>query len=172
VRVDRWTAAEVTYPEQGATRGALPPGYRHAERRDRLGAGSAAFDRAADAVNAWRMHRGAGFTVLSAPATAEPGATVVMRLGPPMVGIVVPCRVIYTVDEPNRRGFAYGTLPGHPVTGEEAFVVGIDDSGEVYLTIRAFSRGSTPLARATGPLGRTFQNLMTGRYVRALRKLL
>jgi uncharacterized protein (UPF0548 family) len=34
-----------------------------------------------------------------------------------------PCRVIYTITEPRRKGFAYGTLPGHPESGEEAFTI-------------------------------------------------
>jgi uncharacterized protein (UPF0548 family) len=33
-----------------------------------------------------------------------------------------PVRVVAVADLPDRRGFAYDTLPGHPVTGEEAFI--------------------------------------------------
>jgi uncharacterized protein (UPF0548 family) len=44
-----------------------------------------------------------------------PGTDVLAHLGP----IRVPCRVVYVLDEPERRGFAYGTLPGHPESGEE-----------------------------------------------------
>jgi uncharacterized protein (UPF0548 family) len=33
------------------------------------------------------------------------------------------CRVIYTITAPRRKGFAYGTLPGHPECGEEAFTI-------------------------------------------------
>ncbi|SIP67631.1 hypothetical protein BN9982_740001 [Mycobacterium tuberculosis] len=39
-----------------------------------------------------------------------------------LVGIAflrAPCRVVYVIDEPDVRGFGYGTLPGHPVSGEE-----------------------------------------------------
>ena len=32
-----------------------------------------------------------------------------------MLGLLrAPCRVVYVIDEPDVRGFAYGTLPGHP----------------------------------------------------------
>lgn len=34
-----------------------------------------------------------------------------------------PCQVVYVLDEPDRQGFAYGTLPGQPESGEEAFVI-------------------------------------------------
>jgi uncharacterized protein (UPF0548 family) len=88
-----------------------------------------------------------------------------------MVGVVVPCRVVYVINEPSRSGFAYGTLPGHPEKGEEAFVVELSTDGQVHLVIRAFSRPATLLARAGGPLTRAIQELITERYVRALRAL-
>ncbi|MFF4764469.1 DUF1990 family protein [Streptomyces sp. NPDC001292] len=39
-------------------------------------------------------------------------------------------------------GFAYGTLPGHPVCGEEAFVVHRSPDGTVALTIRSLTRAA------------------------------
>ena len=45
----------------------------------------------------------------------------------------VPARVVYVIDEPLRKGFAYGTLPGHPETGEEAFIVEYRDDDSVWL---------------------------------------
>jgi uncharacterized protein (UPF0548 family) len=49
------------------------------------------------------------------------------RLGP--VGVVrEPVRVVAVADEPDRCGFAYGTLPEHEVCGEEAFVVARDEA--------------------------------------------
>ena len=98
--------AALTYPEVGATRSDLPTGYRHLERRERIGSGSTTFAQAAASLNGWRMHTGAGLTVLSAPATAEIDADVVTRIGPPVVGLIVPCRIVYVVDEPDRSGYA------------------------------------------------------------------
>ena len=50
-----------------------------------------------------------------------------------------PCRVVYVVDEPDRRGFAYGTLPGHPESGEELFLVRYDpDTENVYAEVKPF----------------------------------
>jgi uncharacterized protein (UPF0548 family) len=158
---------DLTYPEHGATRAALPPGYHHLERRARLGVGRPVFERGAAALTAWEMHRAAGLRV-TADGDARPGERVVSRIPP---GISAPCRVVYVVDEPARQGFAYGTLPGHPESGEEAFTVDIDDAGEVWFTVRAFSRPGTLLARAAGPLGRVTQHLITARYISALRRL-
>jgi uncharacterized protein (UPF0548 family) len=163
---------ELTYPEQGATRdGQLPAGYRLVVRRERLGSGEATFHRAVEALLDWRMHRGAGLAVLSAPPRPAVGEVVVTRLGPPVLGPIAPCRIVYVVDEPRRRGFGYGTLPGHPASGEEAFLVEWADDDGVYLVIRAFSRPATALARLGGPVARWIQDIVTDRYVRALRRL-
>lgn len=162
-----------TYAEQGATRGdgPLPAGYRHVVRRERLGHGEATFRRAVDALFGWRMHRGAGLAVVTAPPAPAVGEVVVTRLGPPILGVTVPCRIVYVIDEPRRQGFGYGTLPGHPARGEEAFVVEWADDDTVYFVIRAFSRPATLLARLGGPVTRLVQDIATNRYVRALRRL-
>lgn len=80
----------------------------------------------------------------------------------------IPARVVYVVDEPRRRGFAYGTLPGHPERGEEAFVVERLADDSVWLVIRAFSRPAGPLVRIGSPLARLLQATFTARYERAL----
>lgn len=50
-------------------------------------------------------------------------ALVLPGVGAGPLRLRAPCRVVYTVTESRRRGFAYGTLPGHPECGEEAFVI-------------------------------------------------
>jgi uncharacterized protein (UPF0548 family) len=158
---------DLTYPDRGATAGRLPEGYHHLERQVRLGAGREVFDRAAAALMSWQVHRAAGLKVIPND-SPRPGLRVVARL--PLV-ITAPCRIVYVIDEPARRGFAYGTLRGHPESGEESFAVSIDEEGEVLFTIRAFSRPGTLLARVSGPVGRTVQHVITERYARAMRRL-
>ncbi len=73
-------------------------------------------------------------------ARLQPGVTVVAtRLIGPMV-LAIPCRIVYCTDEPNRFGFAYGTLPGHPERGEEAFHVLRGPENSMTGQIVAFSR--------------------------------
>jgi uncharacterized protein (UPF0548 family) len=141
----------------------LPPGYHHVDRDEPIGTGAAAFERAAAALSGWRMHEAAGLTVVRSG-----GSDVILRWR--LLRLTIPCRVVYTVEEPDRRGFAYGTLPGHPERGEEAFVVALTDRGEVRFRVRAFSRPASLLARAGGPVGRRVQRYMTDRYVTALRR--
>ena len=70
-------------------------------------------------------------------------------------------RIVYVVDETEPRrefGFAYGTLPGHAVSGEERFLVEWDqESGNVYYNILAFSRPQQILARLGYPWVRRVQ---------------
>jgi uncharacterized protein (UPF0548 family) len=161
----------LTYPEHGATRAGLPSGYDQVTRDVSVGRGRAAFDRAARGLLGWQMHRAAGMSVAASAPTAEVGAVVVLGVGWGPLRLPAPCRVVYRVDESDRRGFAYGTLPGHPERGEESFVLELRADGEVRFAIRAFSRPATALARAGGPLTRVAQALFTDRYVRALRRI-
>ena len=61
--------------------------------------------------------------------------------------------------DPVRSGFVYRTLPHHPETGEETFQVSKDlESGEVRLTIHAWSHPGMWLAWLILPLGRAIQH--------------
>src|SRR4051794_6984780 len=129
----RWeaglSAAEPTYREIGASRDEhLPPGYGHVHRDVSIGRGRAAFEAAAAGLLGWQMHRRAGFGVPTTTPTPAAGVTVLLRAGWGPFRLTAPCRVIYTVEEGDRRGFGYGTLPGHPERGEESFVVEITES--------------------------------------------
>jgi uncharacterized protein (UPF0548 family) len=82
-----------------------------------------------------------------------------------------PCEVVWTVRERDRVGFAYGTLPGHPECGEEAFVAALEPDGSVWLSVTAFSRGAFWWIRWAGPVARLAQRLAARRYGAALRRL-
>ncbi|MCO1581593.1 DUF1990 domain-containing protein [Crossiella sp. SN42] len=167
---DRAKTAEVTYAEVGVTREpACPPGYRRVSRSLALGRGEAEFARAKRALREWATHRGFGRGIYPERAGQEVGDTVVAVLGFGPVAVTGPCRVVWRVDEQRRSGFGYGTLPGHPVTGEESFVLVMDPGGLVEFTITAVSRPGGALARVAGPIGRLAQRVAMAAYLRALR---
>jgi uncharacterized protein (UPF0548 family) len=70
-------------------------------------------------------------------------------------------RIVYVIDEDGpvaRFAFAYGTLPGHGLRGEERFLVEWDRSdGAVWFEILAFSRPNSFLARLGRPILRRCQ---------------
>jgi uncharacterized protein (UPF0548 family) len=159
------SARALTYPEVGATAGPMPAGYHHVRQSAVIGTGRARFEEAADAVMRWGMLRGAGLRVDSTTDVAAVGSEVIVGMGP----VRVPCRVVYVIDEPDRRGFAYGTLPGHAESGEELFAVRFDPVSErVYAEVAAFSRHGTWWSRLAGPVTSLLQRAVTARYLRAL----
>jgi len=157
----------VTYAEVGATASSLPAGYRHLRVWRTVGVGRDDFARAAAALLDWQVQRRSGARVLATGGVSE-GAEALLRFGPAWLPVSAPVRVVYVVDEPGRCGFAYGTLPGHPVSGEEAFVVELREDDSVVLTVTAFSRPARWPVRVIGPLAGVGQRLMAGRYLRSL----
>jgi len=167
--LDRLLGAELTYPEVGETAGPLPTGYHHLTEQAVIGHGPAALDQAAGALFTWQLQRRSGVRVQPSTESVLVGSVAVLTLGPGRLRVQAPVRALRVVDEPTRRGFAYGTLPGHPERGEEAFVLDLVPGGAVVLTITAFSRPASLPARLSGPVGRRAQWLVTRRYLRALR---
>ncbi|CAA0096312.1 Uncharacterised protein [Mycolicibacterium vanbaalenii] len=155
----------LTYTEVGATAGPMPSGYHHLRKSSVIGCGRDRFDQAAARGMRWGMLRGAGLRVEATTPVAEVGAEVLVHLGP----VVAPCRVVYVVDEPDRRGFAYGTLPGHAESGEELFLVRYDPTTDnVIAEVIAFSRHATWWSRLGSPVTSLVQRRVTDRYLRAL----
>ena len=163
---------ELTYPEVGATReGARPAGYHHFERVVEIGRGDAALAAAIDGLLTFGMHRLAGLRPHTTTPRAAVGTEVTCRFGLGPVGLRVPTRIVWVVDEPDRAGFGYGTLAGHPERGEEAFLVERGDGGAVRFTVRSFSRPATWFAKLGGPLTQLLTNHVNRRYVAAMRRL-
>lgn len=165
--LDRAARASPTYDETGATRAdALPAGYAH--DRYRVGLGPNTFERACDGLRAWQAHLGAGVDVYPRDAPLEPGTNVIViaRVGP--LHALAPCRIVYAIDERDRFGFAYGTLPGHPERGEEAFIVERSTDGGTTFSIVAFSRPEELVARVGKPFARRIQRRTTRAYLDAL----
>jgi len=166
--VSELASAELTYQSAGATEATLPTGYHHQKAAMVIGNGAEAFAAAAAELLSWLAHLRAGLRVTASTPTAEPGTVVLLGIGVGPLRMHAPCRVVYTITEPLRKGFAYGTLPGHPESGEEAFTISQRDDGLVVFTITAFSRPATIAARAAGPLGLLIQSHFTYAYLRAL----
>ncbi|HKA85346.1 MAG TPA: DUF1990 domain-containing protein [Acidimicrobiales bacterium] len=168
--------ARFTYDAVGATAsaGALPDGYHHVRATRVLGRGEDVFAAAVDGIRRWQLHRRQGYRVAPDEPPIEVGTVVAVDVPLVAVHVVAACRIAWVVDEPDRFGFGYGTLPIHPESGEEAFVVEretgeIDgDRGDVRLAIAAFSRPRHALVRLAGPVARRQQARATEGYLDAL----
>jgi uncharacterized protein (UPF0548 family) len=76
---------------------------------------------------------------------------------------------VYVTDGEDHFGFGYGTLPGHPECGEEAFHVQ-RTADWVSFEVRAFSRPVDPLARLGGLVSRWIQLRVNHAYLEGLRE--
>jgi uncharacterized protein (UPF0548 family) len=176
-------ARGLTYEPVGATRpaeadwppAAAPAGFRRQESSVLLGQdddGDDAVWRAASAaVLSWQVKTRSGFTVHppTGPGGVREGEELWLHaaLGP--LTVREPVRVVAVVETAERSGFAYGTLRGHPVSGEEAFVVHRDPDGRVHLTLRSLTRPAPRgLWRAAFPALLVAQRVYRRRYQRAL----
>lgn len=179
----------VTYGAVGATQRAdllqyPPKGFRATERSARVGYGEERWQWAVAQLMTWGVKRRAGFRIEKHSIGADEGeqefsadgapfiragdeAVIRMRIGP--FSIREPIRVVYTVDEPGRRGFGYGTLPGHPLSGEESFVLERRPDDSVWFTVRTFSRPAGVLYWLAVPLLRMAQSVVQTRYLDSLR---
>lgn len=157
-----------TYPEVGATaHDRMPDGYRHLDVRRELG--PVDVDVLGAALLTWRLHRRAGVRI-RADGPAEVGLRVETVLGFPPLGVAAPCEVVRVVREPGRYAFAYGTLAGHPVIGEEEFRIERDDAGRAWMRVRAFSRPAGRVGRALAPLVAAGQRAYTAHLVATARR--
>ncbi len=71
--------------------------------------------------------------------------------------------MLSVVDDPDARGFTYGTLRGHPESGEESFVVRRDGQ-RVWLEIRSYSRPGSRLVAAGNAVNHRAQARAVGRF--------
>ncbi|GAA1860450.1 DUF1990 family protein [Brevibacterium marinum] len=175
-----------------------PAGYRDFESAFFVGHGRATFERCAEELLYWKVKIRSGFDIAVEPpgvaagptcidagppgvapvsqgdSTADPTRvrigqepTIFVRLGP--FRLPEPARVIDVVESERRRGFTYATKPGHPITGEESFILIHTPDDRVFLVLRSVSRAGFGIWRLGEPFVRLAQIVYRRRYARALR---
>jgi uncharacterized protein (UPF0548 family) len=146
------------YPMVGATQNeTAPPNFDVDKNKILLGTGPEAWEAAKLAIRQWVMFPGPWTQIEPHYAPIKTHQTIAMLAQVMGLWWTNSCRIVYVIDEPNRFGFAYGTLPGHVEKGEELFLVERDATNHVYYVLQAFSRPRHLLVRLTYPLPRVFQ---------------
>jgi len=115
----------------------------------------------------WVTHDGIKASIHPDGAPLVVGTTVVVvaPFGP--VRMIAPARIVAVADDDDRFGFAYGTLPGHPVSGEELFMAEVAAPGRLRLTVRVHARPATPLLRMAGPVVSRISDRAAHSYLRS-----
>ena len=153
----------LSYSPAGMSLGAPPRGFAVDRTRVVLGSGEACFRSAAAVLRECRFFSDTGIEVITEPGPPAVGKTLVLLASHVGLWSLNGSRVVSVVDGPRRYGFAYGTLRGHSLRGEESFVVSLGDDGAVTLEITALSRPGQPLAWLGYPLVRRFQGVFAAR---------
>jgi len=146
-----------TYPEVGRTNSTPPTNYTIDHNRIQLGSGEATYRSAVDALKNWRHFELGWVTIAPRGVPVEVGATVAVKARAFGTWSLSATRIVYTIEEERRFGFAYGTLPDHVEKGEERFLIEWLPDDTVWYDILAFSRPRHPLVRLSAPLARRLQ---------------
>lgn len=155
----------VSYSPTGTTlHGGCPTGLHRREWSTTLPDGS--WSRAVEALRSWAMHRATGLHVVP-EADVAVDVNVAMAAPLPVGWIDVTCRVVEVVDQPDRWGFAYGTLPVHPERGEESFLL-TQEEGGVRFDVVAVSAPAMLLVRLGGPVADRMQDKAVRGYLTAM----
>jgi uncharacterized protein (UPF0548 family) len=163
----------LTY-QPGGNRDLPPAGYRRASSVRSVPAigfnNEMAWDQAAMALMTWEVHRRAGVQVTASDDRVTRGGVAILRLGIGPLAVTSPVCVVDVIDEEDVRGFAYATLPGHPVSGVELFLLSRDISSPKVITaaVTAVSRPAVAAMRLAGPIGRLGQRAIADRYAREM----
>ena len=156
--LDEQASERFSYPEIGATGSEFPSGYNIDHNRIKLGLGPEVFERAKTAIREWKMFDIGWVELISRDTPIVTGQTVAILVSHYGFYSLNAARIVYTLNEQTRFGFAYGTLTEHGEIGEERFSVEYDaDSGEVWYDLFAFSRPAALLAKIGYPLSRSLQ---------------
>lgn len=173
----RIAAGELNYEGIGSTEHGPPPaGVECLVTQAYVGQGIATYRRVVQGMFTWQLQKRAGLRVCADSDVVAPGARVVSGFGVGPFRINAPCEVVWVRrpvpgDGPQSAGFGYGTLPGHPVHGEEAFVVEIDAAGTVTIAITAFGAPSNWFYAAGGSVTRRARSHVTSRYIGSAQEL-
>ena len=158
--LERWEDTLFSYIHVGCTRGGELPGFNRDHQRVLLGHGEETFRRACQAIRTWQMLPPSVVQVSPHDAPLTEGTTVAILFHARLFGcwLVLPTRIIYTIDEATSFGFAYGTVQGHWEQGEERFLIEWDHSDDsVWYDVRAFSKPRYWGARVAYPVTRMLQ---------------
>ena len=146
----RQSALDLTYRDVGATAASPPPDYIVDHTRIPLGTGDDVFRRAKSALLQWVQFELGWVEARPGDTPVNEGNSICVLVRCFGLWWLNACRIVYVIDDggpTSKFGFAYGSLPGHVGSGEERFLVEIDNTGQVWYDVFAFSRPEKLLSR-------------------------
>lgn len=170
-------AREVTWDHPGVTAPATDPWPAFPEEVPGrvataslvIGNGEECWTRASADLLDWAVKTRSGFSLAPGTGPPAPGQelTIITRLGP--LRVREPAQVLEVVRGEDRVALSYTTRRGHPVRGEEAFILHRARDGAVVLTLRSVTAAARGPYRSLFPVALLLQQIYRRRYLRALR---
>lgn len=133
-------------------------GYKFDCHRIKLGKGQRVYKAAIKALQAWQQFNLGWVEIANNGAPIKPGTTAIIVVSMKLFWVMCACKIVYLLEDQHKFGFAYGTLEGHPESGEELFLVEFNPEDEsVWYEIRAFSKPGLILVSLVYPFTRGMQ---------------
>lgn len=152
-----------TTNEPGLLNRPVPDGFRRKVWHRNIDHGN--FDLATEAIRQWAGHEAAGIRRWPERPPIHVGETLSISIPVGPLAITATSRIVDVVDEPDRYGFTYATLPHHPEDGEESFIVERHPDGTVDVTVTAVWRASILANYLCPPLTDVLQSRAIGKYL-------
>ncbi|MGQ0540534.1 MAG: DUF1990 domain-containing protein [Blastocatellia bacterium] len=158
--------ADFSYPFIGETEHGFVRSRKHKNlktynidhNRIIIGQGNEDWEKAKNAVRNWKMFDMRWVELCWPDTPIEEDRTVAILVRHFGFYSLNAARIVYVIDKWDRFGFAYGTLADHGESGEERFMVEMDEeTGEVWYDLYAFSKPNHFLAKLGYPLTRMLQ---------------
>jgi len=134
-----------------------------------LGSTDEDWDRARKAIRDWKMFHQDWIKLCWPYKQIKPGVTVAILASHFGFWSVSGARIIYSIDEEDCYGFAYGTTTSHMERGEERFLVERLEDGSVWFDLYAVSRPQHLMAKLFYPITRRLQRKFAKGAVQAMR---
>ena len=160
-----------SYPEIGASKNERTKGYDNDHNKMLLGKGDTIWENAKNALKNWQQFPEEWTTVLPPKTPLENGKVVAVFFRLFGLWWMNAARIVYTLDDDRRFGFAYGTLPGHVERGEECFWIEKEADGSIYYHIRAFSKPRFWLVKLGYPVARAYQRKFVRQSMQRMQQL-
>jgi uncharacterized protein (UPF0548 family) len=140
-----------------------PPGHERFRVVRPLGVGD--LDAAHEGFREWAAQRSAGIAMHPPVPVLVEGSTLALLgpLGP--LSFSATCRITQVIDDADRVGFVYTTLPHHPEEGSESFIVRQEPDGHLVGEVEAVWRPASLATAWCRPLTRRVQRRYVERYL-------
>ncbi len=172
--LDAQRPLQLTYRDIGATFAAPPQGYAVDHVRIEIGSGIEDFQKARTTIQQWKQFDLGWVRATPTETPIRQGEVVAIVAKSFGVWWLNACRIVLIVDEasPQRFGFAYGTLPVHAGSGEERFLLEMDEGGRIWFDILAFSKPNQWLTKIGYPYVRVLQKRFGSQSAKRVREIM